>query len=111
MGFGQIVHVHIVADARTIRSWIVATKDFQRQPASRQGSERSRYQVRLRIVELANFPALVRAGSIEVAQAHMTTSVGLAIGFERLFKDELGKSVRVYWCSRVVFADQRLCRN
>jgi len=62
-------------------------------------------------MHVAYFPALIRAGRIEITQAYVPKAICPTVGFQRMLKDELGESVRVYRCSSVVFDDQRLGRK
>src|ERR1700688_3969016 len=86
----KIVDVNIVADASAVRGRVVGSEDLQLRSSASGRSKSERDEVRLRLVQFADFSALVGSGRIEVTQAGRAQPVSTIIGFQRLLEEKLG---------------------
>src|SRR5579864_2648144 len=89
----QIVHMNIVANAGSIRRWIIRSKHLQlgSRPGSRLQSQWN--EVRLGIVEFADLPALVCTCCVEVPEAGIAKSISAVVGLKHLLKEQFRHSV------------------
>ena len=101
---GQIGHVDVVADARSVRCRVVVAEQGERLPALDR-RQHGRDQVGLGIVVLAD--RIGRTGHVEVAQGHATEPVRPAVPGERAFERTLRLAIRVDRPGLVVLADRR----
>src|SRR5271157_5838191 len=96
----QIVDMDVVANAGSIRRRVIPAEHLQFGSQARRRAEGKWNQMRLRIVQFADFSAVVCAGGIEVAQTCETEPVGAVIRFQRLFKKKLRDAVGIDWLTR-----------
>src|SRR5579862_77010 len=66
--------------------------------------------MRLGIVQLTNFTALIGARRIEISQADITKCIGASVGLKRLFKKQFRYTIRVHRLAGNVFCDRNLRR-
>src|SRR3954447_24842286 len=62
----------------------------------------------LGIVQFADFPAVIRPGGVEIPQARKPKFVGTVVGLERLFKEQLGDTIRIHRLPESVLFDGNL---
>src|SRR5579864_2717273 len=105
MGVGQIIYMNVVADAGSVGSGIVRSKDLQFRSETGSSAQGQRDEMSFRIVQLADFTALVCARSVEITQAGETESIGAVVTFECLLEEQFGDSVRIHRLARNVFFD------
>src|SRR5438128_532485 len=103
MSVSKIVHMDVIADASAVGGGVVIAEDFQSGPLALNRLEDERDQVSLRVMVLADFPALVGSRRIEVSETHKAQSISMAVGFQRILECELGGSVRIHWLTRTTF--------
>src|SRR4029077_17123035 len=89
--------MHIVANAGPIRSRIIVSEYLQLRSFSQYGLESGWNQSRLSLMNLADFPAVVRACGIEIAERNRPHAICAVVGTERVLKEQLGGSIGIYW--------------
>src|SRR5579863_6922375 len=63
----------------------------------------------LGIVQLADFPALISAGGIEIAEGNKTKLVSCVIRFQCVFQEEFAGAVRAERLPRSIFSNRNSC--
>src|ERR1051326_3713816 len=105
MSVSQIIYMNVVADAGSVRSGIVRSKNLQFGAEPGGGAQGQRDEMSFGIVQLTDFAALVCARSVEITQAGVTELVGAVVTLERLLKEQFRHSVGIHGLSRNVLFD------
>jgi hypothetical protein len=103
MGFRNIQHMHVIADAGAVRRGIVVAKNFDVGCSVLDCLQDARNQVGF---GTATFSALAGgAGNIEIAKRNVIEAGVFAVVGEDVFKDEFGFAVGIYGRLGMVFGD------
>src|SRR5579871_3138223 len=106
MRAGKIVDMNVVANARTVRRGVICPENLQGRTSSGRSAKRQRNQVRLRIVKLSDFAALVCSGGVEVTQGDITEVIRPVVCLERLLEKQFRHTIRVDRLPRDVLLDR-----
>ena len=108
MGFGQIAHMDVIADAGAIGGGVVVAEDLQVGAAARHHIKHERDQVGFRVVVFTQIAIGIGAGSIEIAENHTGQPVGSAKIAEQLLHHGLTAAVGIDRRLGVLFGDRNL---
>ena len=108
VGVGEVLDVHVVADARAVGRRVVLAEDGQRLPLPRGDLQGQRDEVGLGRVPLAEPEGGAR--DVEVAQADRGEPVGDRVRGEHVVDGELGRAVGVGRPGRGVLPDRHRLR-
>src|SRR6266404_1740560 len=104
MGFGNIQHMDVIADAGAVGRRIVVAKNFDVRGCGLNGLQDARNQMRF---GAASFSALSRSASdIEIAKRNITEAGIFAVIGEDVFKGEFGFAVWIDGRLGMVFRDR-----
>jgi hypothetical protein len=95
VGAGQVIDVHVVPQAGSVRGGVVGAEQLQVGPLADRHVDRDRDQVGLRVVVLANGAVLGGAGGVEVAEGRERQLLDMGQGAQRPLEVELGLPVGV----------------
>src|SRR4051812_8077242 len=94
MGRCQIVYVDVIADACAVRRGIVSAEDFDVFTLPKGDLQDEWDEVRFGIVVFAECAVSSGPRCVEVAQGGIAQAVGVRVIGQRVFDDELRKSIR-----------------
>jgi len=108
VGFRQVIHMNVVADAGAICSRIVIAVDGECGPFALNCLEDNRNQMALGIMHLPNRATFIGSRRIEVAEADVLQAVSCAVSLERIFEREFGGAIGVHRLLRTILGDRAL---
>src|ERR1700730_13370700 len=99
---GEIIHVCVVSNAGTVGGWVVGSENLQLGTRACRRPECERDEMSFRFVQLADFSAFVRSGSVEVAQTREAQPVGTIVSLECVLEEKFGDAVWIHWLPGIV---------
>src|SRR5258707_9559299 len=106
MGFGQVVHVDVVANAGAIGRGVVGTENFQSFARAADGFKSSGNQMSFGLVEFPDSSSFIGSGGVEVAETYIAESVGSGVGLKRVLECQFCGSIGIHWITCGVFGDR-----
>src|SRR5882724_5194375 len=98
--------MNVIAHAGAVGRGVLVSEDFERLPLTVDGFESGRDEMSLRTVNLADRTRFVRSGSIEIAKADISQTVGRTVGLERLLENQFGYTVGIHGRTRHILGDR-----
>ncbi len=111
VGVSQVADVDVVAHGRTVSRVVIAALDREVVAGVGHTPNGKGYDMSLRLMTLANAPFGISAGSVEVAQRHISQAVGSVVVGQQAFNEQLAPAVGVDGVLRVAFVNGRLNRH
>ena len=111
MGTGEIVHVHVVAQAGTIRGRVIRAKDLERRAAAERGGDRERNQVGFGRMVLTDGTVRRSPGGVEVTESGEAQAMRGRELAQALLDRELGGAVRIDRVLRQILRHRHLLRD
>ena len=107
---GEIGHVHVVADRRSVRGVVIRSEYLDSRPCTRCRLQDQRDEMGLGAMVLPDLACRFRARGIEVAQPRRLESVRAAEIIHHALAGELGEAIRIDWIAPRALDDRNAVR-
>src|ERR1700722_15407472 len=97
MRIGQVAHVNIVADPRSVRSWIIGAKDLEVVDMALQRHHGSRNEMRFRVAEFAYVSFGIRTAGIEITKYSQAKAIGSRVIRQNPLDRQLRSAIGIQW--------------